>query len=138
MGFSDYNSNPDLNVSISGVNIGEGCPPSGINNAIRQIMADAKVADGGYVKNASSGAIISSGATISGGLTVRGGAVVSGGLTLDGDGATTSGNLSVTNGKTDSTAHQINLGANGNGNAGLWDATKTAGSSSTIPLAQRL
>ena len=101
MGFSDYNSNPDLNTSISGVNIGEGCPPSGINNAIRQIMADAKVADGGYVKNTSSGAIVTSGLTVSSGATVQGGAVVSGG-----------------------TAHQLNLGANANGNAGLWDATK--------------
>lgn len=49
MGFCDYDANPDLNVSISGVNIGEGCPPSGINNAIRQIMADAKAEDGAVV-----------------------------------------------------------------------------------------
>lgn len=108
MGFSDYNANPDLNTSISGVNIGEGCPPSGINNAIRQIMADAKTADGGYVK----------------GTTSSGVQVVSGGMTVVSGGITTSGNVSVTNGKADSTAHQINLGANDNGNAGLWDVTK--------------
>ena len=110
MGFSDYNSNPDLNVSISGVNIGEGCPPSGINNAIRQIMADAKTADGGYVKNASSGAVVSNG------LTVRGGATISGGLEVG-------SSVNVNNGRTDSTAHSVTLGANANGNAGLYDHT---------------
>jgi len=42
MALDDYNTNPDLNTSISGINIAEGCPPSGINNAIRQLMADLK------------------------------------------------------------------------------------------------
>lgn len=50
MSVADYNSDPNANTSISGINIAEGCPPSGINDAIRQIMADVKVADGGYVK----------------------------------------------------------------------------------------
>lgn len=42
MSVSDYNTDPDLNTTISGINIAEGCPPSGINNAIRQLMADVK------------------------------------------------------------------------------------------------
>ena len=42
MSIQDYSSDADLNVSISGINIAEGCPPSGINNAIRQLMADVK------------------------------------------------------------------------------------------------
>ena len=42
MPISDYNANPDLNISINGINIAEGCPPSGINNAIRQMMADIR------------------------------------------------------------------------------------------------
>ena len=42
MAVKDYNTNPDLNTTISGINIAEGCPPSGINNAIRQLMADVK------------------------------------------------------------------------------------------------
>ena len=42
MPIKDYSTDPDLNVSISGINIAEGCPPSGINNAIRQLMADVK------------------------------------------------------------------------------------------------
>ena len=42
MAVKDYKTNPDENTTISGINIAEGCPPSGINNAIRQLMADAK------------------------------------------------------------------------------------------------
>ena len=42
MAIKDYNTDPDLNTTISGINIAEGCPPSGINNAIRQLMADVK------------------------------------------------------------------------------------------------
>ncbi len=42
MAVKDYSASPELNVSISGINIAEGCPPSGINNAIRQLMADVK------------------------------------------------------------------------------------------------
>lgn len=42
MSVKDYRVDPDLNTAISGINIAEGCPPSGINNAIRQLMADVK------------------------------------------------------------------------------------------------
>ena len=87
MSVADYNSDPNANTSISGINIAEGCPPSGINNAIRQIMADVKVADGGYVKTTGN-------QNISGGLTVSGGvsgstayfdsALVTSGITCNG------------------------------------------------------
>ena len=40
MSIKDYNINPDLNTSISGINIAEQCFASNINNAIRQLMAD--------------------------------------------------------------------------------------------------
>lgn len=40
MAVSDYSTNPASNTTISGINIAEGCPPSGINDAIRQMMAD--------------------------------------------------------------------------------------------------
>ena len=43
--FKGYSDIPDENTTISGINIAEGCPPSGINNAIRQLMADCKKAD---------------------------------------------------------------------------------------------
>ena len=42
MAISNYSTSPDQNTAISGINIAEGCPPSGINNAIRQLMADVK------------------------------------------------------------------------------------------------
>ena len=42
MSVKDYQLEAALNVSISGINIAEGCPPSGINDAIRQLMADAR------------------------------------------------------------------------------------------------
>lgn len=42
MGVKDYDLNPDNNTQINGINIAEGCQPSGINNAMRQLMADVK------------------------------------------------------------------------------------------------
>ena len=39
MAVSDWSTDPDLNTAIDGINIDEGCPPSGINNAIRAVMA---------------------------------------------------------------------------------------------------
>lgn len=53
MGVKDYDLNPDNNTQINGINIAEGCPPSGINNAIRQIMADVKVDSDAQNKKAS-------------------------------------------------------------------------------------
>jgi hypothetical protein len=40
--YLDYNANPDLNVTINGVDIGEFSSAAGYNNALRQIMADIK------------------------------------------------------------------------------------------------
>lgn len=40
MAIGDYDTTASNNSSISGTNIGEGCAPGNINNAIRQIMAD--------------------------------------------------------------------------------------------------
>lgn len=42
MAISDYSTNPSENTEISGTDISEGCAPSGINDAIRQLMADIK------------------------------------------------------------------------------------------------
>jgi hypothetical protein len=39
---SEFDTNPDNNTDINSINIAEGCPPSSINNAIRQLMADLK------------------------------------------------------------------------------------------------
>lgn len=53
MGVKDYDLNPDNNTQINGINIAEGCPPSGINNAIRQLMADVKADSDAQNKTAS-------------------------------------------------------------------------------------
>ena len=42
-GIADYSTTPSENVTINSIDIGENCLPSGINNAIRQFMADVKV-----------------------------------------------------------------------------------------------
>lgn len=52
MGVKDYSLNADDNTQINGINIAEGCPPSGINNAIRQLMADVKEMDDDLNKTA--------------------------------------------------------------------------------------
>lgn len=43
MAFSSYYSTPSLNVSINGVSIAENCPAGNVNDAIRQLMADARL-----------------------------------------------------------------------------------------------
>ena len=39
---SEFSSTPANNTDISGINISEGCAPSGINNAIRELMSQLK------------------------------------------------------------------------------------------------
>jgi len=39
---SEFNANPALNTDIDSINIAEGCAPSGINDAIRELMAQLK------------------------------------------------------------------------------------------------
>ena len=40
VGLIQYSTTPANNTDINSVNVNEGCPPSGINNAIRQAMSD--------------------------------------------------------------------------------------------------
>jgi hypothetical protein len=39
---SEFSSTPGNNTDIDGINIAEGCAPSGINNAIRELMSQLK------------------------------------------------------------------------------------------------
>ena len=39
---SEFNANPALNTDIDSINIAENCPPSGINDAIRELMSQLK------------------------------------------------------------------------------------------------
>lgn len=44
MAIGDWDAVPSNNTNIDGVNIAENCPPGGINNAIRSIMAAVRAA----------------------------------------------------------------------------------------------
>jgi len=44
MSFWDWSTTPGSNSTVDGVNIAEGCPPAGINNALRSIMALTRAA----------------------------------------------------------------------------------------------
>lgn len=98
MSVADYNIDPDSNTSISGINIAEGCPPSGINNAIRQMMADIKTADEGVVHKTGN-------ETISGKKTFSTDVVASASIIRPND----TGRLYVTGGSTYSSEHGARL-----------------------------
>jgi hypothetical protein len=65
---TDYSATASLNTDIQSVDIAEGCLPSGINNAIRELMADlADMNDGTTVLTSPSvSSITISGGSISG------------------------------------------------------------------------
>jgi len=52
---TEFSTTPSVNVTIGGINVGEGCSPTGINDAIRYIAAvsrdtyDRIPASGGFV-----------------------------------------------------------------------------------------
>jgi hypothetical protein len=79
---SEFDVDPSNNTDINSINIAEGCAPSGINNAIRQLMSDLK-----EWQNGSSGDS----------MTIAGTLNVTGGLQLDGA-AGTSGQVMVSAG----------------------------------------
>jgi len=85
---SEYDSTAANNTDVDGVNLAEGCPPSGINNAIREVMSHLK-----NFQDGSSGDSL----TNSGTLTSSGTLAVTGGLTLDGS-TGTSGQVLVSSG----------------------------------------
>jgi hypothetical protein len=72
---SEFDSTPANNTDIDGINIAEGCAPSGINNAIRELMSQ--------LKNQQTGAD-SDNFTVGGNLTVTGTSVHTGATTFTG------------------------------------------------------
>ncbi len=72
---SEWSSTPANNTDIGGINIAEGCAPSGINNAIREMMAQVKDMQAGTDAD---------GFTIGGAFTCSGAAVMSSTLTVAG------------------------------------------------------
>jgi hypothetical protein len=91
---SEFSSTPANNTDIGGINIAEGCAPSGINNAIRELMAQLKDqqagtdGDGFIVGGAftsSGGAVFSSTVAISGATTISGAVVMSSTVAMNGN-----------------------------------------------------
>jgi hypothetical protein len=72
---SEWSATPANNTDIGGINIAEGCAPSGINNAIRELMAQ--------VKDMQSGTDADN-FTVGGNLSVTGNSSVTGNLSVTG------------------------------------------------------
>ena len=85
---SEYDSTAANNTDVDGINIAESCPPSGINNAIREVMAHLK-----DFQTGTSGDPFTNSSTV----TSSGTLAVTGNLTLDGS-AGTSGQVMVSAG----------------------------------------
>lgn len=84
---SDFSTTAGNNTDINSINIAEGCAPSGINDAIRTLMAYLKDWQSGAVSqdNSFNGAVTVSGATVlSSTLAVTGAQTNSSNLTLNG------------------------------------------------------
>lgn len=93
---SEYSATNSSNTDIEGINIDEGCPPSSINNAIREVMVHLKE----FQTGASGDAFTFAGGTLmSGTNTISGAAVISGNINSSGTTNTFSGGniLSGTN-----------------------------------------
>ena len=85
---SEYSTTNSSNTDIEGINIDEGCPPSSINNAIRELMVHLKE----FQTGASGDAFTFAGGTLmSGTNTISGAAVISGNINSSGTTNTFSG-----------------------------------------------
>lgn len=71
MAFSDYSTTPASNTTIGGISVAENCPAANINNAIRQLMSDAKTFSNGVTNPAGTYMPIVGGA-FSGQITLSG------------------------------------------------------------------
>jgi hypothetical protein len=103
---SEFSATPANNTDIDSINIAEGCAPSGINDAIRELMAQLKdfqtgavgdsfngpigtstAAAGAFTTLAASGAVTLSGGTANGVTYLNGSKVLTSGSALTFDGA---------------------------------------------------
>ena len=98
---SEYSSTAADNTDIGGVNIAEGCPPSSINDALREQMSQLKeFLDGSSgdtittAKIVATTATILSGADVTGTATFNSAVIMSSAVTFSGD-VVMSGNLDV-------------------------------------------
>jgi hypothetical protein len=91
---SEFSSTPANNTDIGGINIAEGCAPSGINNAIRELMAQLKDQQAGTDSDSftvgggftcAGAAVFSSTVAISGATTISGAVVMSSTVAMNGN-----------------------------------------------------
>lgn len=76
MPVTDYSTTPGSNIAISGISLAEGCNASGINDAIRQMMADiATMITNGTLPSAGDMKFVAGAAAPSGWLLCNGAAV---------------------------------------------------------------
>jgi len=92
---SEYSSVAANNVDIAGINIAEGCAPSGINNAIRELMAQLKDQQAGTDGD---------NFTVGGGFTCTGAAVFSSTVAIAGTATATTPSVSDDSTKVATTA----------------------------------
>ena len=83
---SEYSSTAANNTDIGGINIAEGCAPSGINNAIRELMAQLKDQQTG---TDSDNFTVGGNLSVAGAMTCTGAAVFSSTIALGGSATAT-------------------------------------------------
>jgi hypothetical protein len=101
---SEWSSNPVNNTDVGNIDIAEGCAPSGINNAIREMMAQ--------IKDFASGAdgdsqVIGGNLSVTGTTTLTGAVVASSGITGNLTGNTTGTHIGNVTGNVSGTASNV-------------------------------
>lgn len=149
---SEFSSTPGNNTDIDGINIAEGCAPSGINNAIRELMAQLKdfqagtagdsfngpvgtstAAAGAFTTLSATGAVTLNGGTANGVPYLNGSKVLTSGSALTFDGASLavsysdtafSGGLAIRNTATTGSAWaRMDLQSGANGTFAIYQTT---------------
>ena len=91
---SEFSSTPGDNTDVGGINIGEGCPPSNINDAIRQNMAYLKdFIDGSSGDTITTAKIVATTAEILSGQSVTGTATFNSAVVMSGESTLSGGSL---------------------------------------------
>jgi len=114
---SEFSSTPANNTDIDSINLAEGCAPSGINDAIRELMAQLKDWQSGtsndpYVVG-SSGSLTLNQGTANGVAYLNGSKVVTSGTALQFDGTNLVNNSGSFQGNDNATVTAVVSGTNG-------------------------
>jgi hypothetical protein len=129
---SEYSTTNSANTDIESINIDEGCAPSGINNAIRELMVHLKefqTGSSGDPLTVAGGMFISGGGsantmTVTGILTASGGTILSSTNTLSGSNII-SGNINSSGTNTFSGSNVMSFGAGTSASPSIYFASDT-------------